>query len=301
MMRRMAAYCRQIFGDLLQDRFMDGDGYDHLPNTLPSPEALRGKILIKNKRHKDDLQGTSKSDDLKAMNLIVDGQIVEEDEEEMKQRRERSGEIAKEMSALVNYITPFHFKGFAVARANKNCYQMSSFQEAKATRFLTGNPVDFVDYNKTQLSRIYPNGTRVKSTNYNPQAYWNVGSQLVSLNYQTLNTSPMQLQLGKFEINARCGYLLKPPPMTNDKSFNPFEALQIDEVVSLNVSVKVLSLQVRSLQTAEAGPSTRNCRPVLAPPHHRSSFPCFVLRRVRRHPRARRDHRGGPSVTRAAE
>lgn len=191
-----------------------------------------------------------------------------------------------------------------MARENKNCYQMSSFQEAKATRFLIGNPVvgfpsspshrflffaplilavpmfepccfpspaiacvraclcecmsvfntvnpvltaqDFVDYNKMQLSRIYPNGTRVKSTNYNPQAYWNVGSQLVSLNYQTITSVPMQLNLGKFEVNGRSGYVLKPPPMTNDKSFNPFEALQIDEIVSLNLSVTVLSLQVHN-------------------------------------------------------
>lgn len=31
-------------------------------------------------------------------------------------------------------------------------------------------------YNKRQLSRIYPKGTRVNSSNYNPQVYWNAGT-----------------------------------------------------------------------------------------------------------------------------
>ncbi|KAG7217350.1 hypothetical protein CRUP_003134, partial [Coryphaenoides rupestris] len=35
-------------------------------------------------------------------------------------------------------------------------------------------------YNKMQLSRIYPKGTRVDSSNYNPQVFWNAGCQLVA-------------------------------------------------------------------------------------------------------------------------
>ena len=41
-------------------------------------------------------------------------------------------------------------------------------------------------YNKQQLSRIYPKGTRVDSSNYNPQVFWNAGCQLVALNFQTI-------------------------------------------------------------------------------------------------------------------
>lgn len=41
-------------------------------------------------------------------------------------------------------------------------------------------------YNKLQLSRIYPKGTRVDSSNYNPQLFWNAGCQLVALNFQTI-------------------------------------------------------------------------------------------------------------------
>lgn len=36
------------------------------------------------------------------------------------------------------------------------------------------------------MSRIYPKGTRMDSSNYNPQPFWNVGCQMVALNYQTM-------------------------------------------------------------------------------------------------------------------
>jgi hypothetical protein len=51
-MRKMAAYCKQYFGDLLGAEFFPGDGYDTLPNALPSPQKLKHKILIKNKKRK---------------------------------------------------------------------------------------------------------------------------------------------------------------------------------------------------------------------------------------------------------
>jgi Phosphatidylinositol-specific phospholipase C, Y domain len=34
-------------------------------------------------------------------------------------------------------------------------------------------------------SRIYPKGTRVDSSNYNPAPAWALGAQLVALNYQS--------------------------------------------------------------------------------------------------------------------
>lgn len=45
-------------------------------------------------------------------------------------------------------------------------------------------------YNKKQLSRIYPKGTRVDSSNYMPQLFWNAGCQMVALNFQSLGEFP---------------------------------------------------------------------------------------------------------------
>lgn len=50
-------------------------------------------------------------------------------------------------------------------------------------------------YNKMQLSRIYPKGTRVDSSNYMPQVFWNAGCQMVALNFQTVGKSCCSLGL----------------------------------------------------------------------------------------------------------
>ena len=63
---------------------------------------------------------------------------------------------------------------------------MSSLVETQAMANLKAFPVDFVNYNKRQLSRVYPRGTRVDSSNFMPQMFWNAGCQLVALNFQTL-------------------------------------------------------------------------------------------------------------------
>ena len=44
---------------------------------------------------------------------------------------------------------------------------------------------EFNEYNTRQLSRVYPAGKRVDSSNYEPMPLWILGSQLVALNFQT--------------------------------------------------------------------------------------------------------------------
>nr|BAE35282.1 unnamed protein product [Mus musculus] len=152
----------------------------------------------------------------------------------------------EEMSTLVNYVEPVKFKSFEAARKRNKCFEMSSFVETKAMEQLTKSPMEFVEYNKQQLSRIYPKGTRVDSSNYMPQLFWNVGCQLVALNFQTLDL-PMQLNAGVFEYNGRSGYLLKPEFMRRpDKSFDPFTEVIVDGIVANALRVKVISGQFLS-------------------------------------------------------
>lgn len=48
-------------------------------------------------------------------------------------------------------------------------YHMSSFAENTALGYLKTQAIEFVNYNKRQLSRIYPKGTRADSSNFLPQ------------------------------------------------------------------------------------------------------------------------------------
>ena len=64
-------------------------------------------------------------------------------------------------------------------------------------------------YNSTHMSRIYPNGVRIFSSNYNPFPMWAAGCQMVALNYQT-GSFQMLANHYMFCENRMCGYVLKP-------------------------------------------------------------------------------------------
>ena len=57
-------------------------------------------------------------------------------------------------------------------------FQMSSFSEANAFKHSGHAAGKFVLYNKRQMSRTYPAGSRVNSSNYNPVPMWNSGCQI---------------------------------------------------------------------------------------------------------------------------
>ena len=156
----------------------------------------------------------------------------------------KESEAAEELSALVNYIEAAPFHSFEYAEKRNRSYETSSFSETQATSLLKERPVDFVNFNKRQLSRIYPRATRLESSNYMPQVFWNAGCQMVALNYQTLDLG-MQLNLGIFEYNARCGYLLKPDFMRRaDRKFDPFTESTVDGIIAGTVTIQIISAQL---------------------------------------------------------
>ena len=67
-------------------------------------------------------------------------------------------------------------------------------------------------YANEHLVRVYPDGTRVMSSNYDPMPAWNCGCQIVALNYQTFGPF-VWLNQAKFSDNGGCGYVLKPLAM----------------------------------------------------------------------------------------
>uniref|UniRef100_A0A665V4V8 1-phosphatidylinositol 4,5-bisphosphate phosphodiesterase n=1 Tax=Echeneis naucrates TaxID=173247 RepID=A0A665V4V8_ECHNA len=150
------------------------------------------------------------------------------------------------LSAMVNYAQPVKFQSFDLAEERNIYHNMSSFNESVGLGYLKTNAIEFVNYNKRQMSRIYPKGGRVDSSNYMPQIFWNAGCQMVSLNFQTPDLA-MQLNQGKFEYNGSCGYLLKPDFMRrSDRMFDPFSETPVDGVIAATCSVQVFSGQFLS-------------------------------------------------------
>ncbi|XP_057637412.1 1-phosphatidylinositol 4,5-bisphosphate phosphodiesterase beta-2 isoform X5 [Chionomys nivalis] len=286
---KMAEYCRTMFGDTLLTEPLEK--FPLKPGIpLPSPEDLRGKILIKNKKNQfsgpaspsspdeqkpsGEAEGNSLSsvpieddtvwtgEDRTEAEEEVDEEEEEEsgslDEEEIKKMQSDEGTAGlevtayEEMSSLVNYIQPTKFISFEFSSQKNRSYVISSFTELKAYELLSKASMQFVDYNKRQMSRVYPKGTRMDSSNYMPQMFWNAGCQMVALNFQTMDL-PMQQNMALFEFNGQSGYLLKHEFMRRlDKQFNPFSVDRIDVVVATTLSITVISgqfLSERSVRT----------------------------------------------------
>ncbi|XP_015593431.1 1-phosphatidylinositol 4,5-bisphosphate phosphodiesterase isoform X2 [Cephus cinctus] len=289
---KLAKYCDEILGDLLLKEPLKE--YPLEPGVpLPSPNMLRRKILIKNKRLKPEVEKQE-------LELFKQGQFVIEDEVKedasappavaavVEQQPEEvvvvesvtSGSVATQqlqqqtvvpaglgeslelavvqpytgsttnvhpwLSSMVNYAQPIKFAGFDVAEKKNIHYNMSSFAETAGLNYLKTSAIEFVNYNKRQMSRIYPKGTRADSSNYMPQVFWNAGCQMVSLNFQTADL-PMQLNQGKFEYNGSSGYLLKPDFMRRaDRNFDPFAESPVDGVIATQCSVQVIAGQFLS-------------------------------------------------------
>uniref|UniRef100_A0A3P8RR27 Phosphoinositide phospholipase C n=1 Tax=Amphiprion percula TaxID=161767 RepID=A0A3P8RR27_AMPPE len=129
--------------------------------------------------------------------------------------------VAEALSDLVIYTRSVKFVSFSHSKDNQNCYENTSMAEKKARKLAKASGLDFVQHNQKFLSRIYPAGSRTSSSNFNPQEFWNVGSQLVALNFQSLGL-PMDLNDGRFQDNGGCGYVLKPVVLTSSqRSFDP--------------------------------------------------------------------------------
>ncbi|XP_037917736.1 1-phosphatidylinositol 4,5-bisphosphate phosphodiesterase isoform X2 [Hermetia illucens] len=281
---KLAKYCDDIFGDLLLKEPLPEHPLE--PGVpLPPPSALKRKILIKNKRMKPEVEKVELELFLKG-ELKIDENEPNEDASATKAPPAEApppepvaatpdaaaapgaegaegaegagGEAAAAnytgsttnvhplLSSFVNYAQPVKFQAFDISLQKNIYHNMSSFAETAGMNYLKQQAIDFVNYNKRQMSRIYPKGTRADSSNYMPQVFWNAGCQMVSLNFQTSDL-PMQLNQGKFEYNGNCGYLLKPDFMRRqDKDFDPFADAPVDGVIAASCAVQVIAGQFLS-------------------------------------------------------
>lgn len=90
----------------------------------------------------------------------------------------------------------FHFIYYSILHfydlsENYNYKEVRSFKDDEIPK--KGNetvvkPDCILEYNCTALSRVYPSGGRVDSSNFDPCPSWKFGCQMVALNFQTAGT-----------------------------------------------------------------------------------------------------------------
>ncbi|XP_045102897.1 inactive phospholipase C-like protein 1 isoform X1 [Portunus trituberculatus] len=200
------------------------------PLTELSPEDLKYKIILKGKKLAREDQD--------------EGEVSEEDEggETKRNTNPKKIKLCKELSSLIS-LQRSRFTDLNTARNKQDVSEMCSLSESTSNKLAHTCPEELVNHNKKFLTRVYPNSSRVDSSNYNPQDFWNAGCQMVALNFQTPGQF-MDVYEGRFRANGGCGYLLKPAVMREHISvFSAHSREIIPGVAPQLLKIKVISGQ----------------------------------------------------------
>ncbi|XP_015279635.1 PREDICTED: 1-phosphatidylinositol 4,5-bisphosphate phosphodiesterase zeta-1-like [Gekko japonicus] len=248
----MAACMIAILGDQLVTSTLNNE----MPTELPSPEDLKFKIMIKNKKV-GNLEDTLQRKNKVARGDVMEAEDTSESEEEQegsllkravgsktpektpekKKEKHRNVQVAMLLSELVIYTRSRKFVSFEDSKKKQKFYENNSIGETKGQKLILKMAKNFVLHTCRFITRIYPKGTRTGSSNYDPQEFWSVGCQMVALNFQTPGQQ-MDLQNGKFLDNGGSGYLLKPEYLRKKNTqYNPFDVVGKYNPVTLTIKI----------------------------------------------------------------
>uniref|UniRef100_A0A3Q3MS66 Phosphoinositide phospholipase C n=1 Tax=Mastacembelus armatus TaxID=205130 RepID=A0A3Q3MS66_9TELE len=244
--KKMAEYLKEV----LQDKLDLSSVNAHECKKLPSPEILKGKILVKGKKLPANLDPEVEEGDVSDEDSGDEGEDEDDDQNSqvnktlnhryldrqkfyllmllersvtlvryiVSLRRRKTMRLSRALSDLVKYTKSVRVHDIET-QAFANSWQVSSLDETVMNQILQLQPRELVRFNQRQLIRVYPSNYRVDSSNFNPQAYWNAGCHMVAMNYQTEGRM-LELNQAKFSSNGNCGYILKPKCMCKD-AINP--------------------------------------------------------------------------------
>mmetsp|Transcript_30579 Transcript_30579/g.72131 ORF Transcript_30579/g.72131 Transcript_30579/m.72131 type:complete len:853 (+) Transcript_30579:97-2655(+) len=223
----MAKDMKSIFGDKLfipeKNQFSGMD--------LPSPEELRGMVVIKGKRPPEPDEADTENIfqiSIQSERDYIDPQECELDDSDdvndydinasnakpLKPSSPSADPHKKKIAPLLRHVTLLHgtkFKSFDQS-IDQNQTSMHSIGETKITKLVAKekeNAESWREYNQDHMTRTYPAGSRVDSSNYNPILAWAMGCQLVALNFQTTDSN-LALNDGRFRQAGNIGYIPKP-------------------------------------------------------------------------------------------
>lgn len=171
---------------------------DNDPDTLPSPETLRHKLIVK----------------VKYAPPGTEAQVEDDDEEDVRVAAEsgnggepkKLSKVIQELSKMGFYSRGVSFKSLTQPEAMMPTH-IFSLSEKKVLDVHQKQALDLFNHNKYFLMRTYPWGLRIGSSNLDPALFWRKGIQVVALNWQKWDEG-MMLNEGMFAGTG--GYVLKP-------------------------------------------------------------------------------------------
>ncbi|ESK97767.1 1-phosphatidylinositol- -bisphosphate phosphodiesterase [Moniliophthora roreri MCA 2997] len=210
--------------------------------VLPSPEDLKGRILLKAKNlyiaaqlEAFQARKNAEAAEARAQQIILEAElsttttssssdtsIIAELKsikhklaaKSHRKKAEKKPKVAMSFSllSLLVYTVGVKCRGFSQTQhyAPEHIFSLS---ENSANRYLKrGSMKDIIKHTQTHMVRVYPKGTRVNSTNFEPHRFWAAGAQVVAINWQTFDLGYM-INHAMFQRNGHSGYVLKPPAL----------------------------------------------------------------------------------------
>ena len=222
----MANMMRTVFGTKLTAPLTDPLAYTPSHYT---PDYLKGKILLKGRDCTHPLGFLDSETEMSRTMSAATGQS----QSTMSQQNSPQGEfhgfsesqsthqastpskstqhgrrVAPELAAVL-YLKSIKLGNGSDVHATLQTVKpqnIMSLPEWKAERLMGA---ELAIISRKLLTRVYPKGTRVDSSNFDPQHQWSSGVQFAALNLQTPDY-PVRLNQMKFEDNGCAGWLLKP-------------------------------------------------------------------------------------------
>ncbi|KAK9059564.1 hypothetical protein SSX86_020268 [Deinandra increscens subsp. villosa] len=225
---KVATMVTHTFGDML---FLPRK--DYKLTTLPSPADLKRKIGISTKPPNESLESetnTPQKNVLFATILDCFQSKDDSDENSKHQEIEMQGEVPEYRDLIAIHAVKHKGDVRDSLRVDPNKVKRLSLSEQELVEASKEHGQQIVRFTQGNILRVYPKGTRLDSSNYNPYDGWNHGAQMVAFNMQGYGKH-LWLMQGMFRANNGCGYVKKPKFLCEgDPSFRPNEVKKILKV-----------------------------------------------------------------------
>lgn len=188
-------------------------------NSQPSPHARAVPLDSMAAPVSPVLSPTSTTRSTRQIETINEGEVhellssspSESEGESEKESTKKASKINPILGDLGVYGMGIPFDGFDTPDAKQFNHIFSFKEKTFADKNQAGEGKrTLYRHNMRYMMRVYPNATRVTSTNFNPLIYWKRGVQMAALNWQTFDLG-MQINQAMFDSGTdQSGYVLKP-------------------------------------------------------------------------------------------
>ncbi|XP_071734407.1 phosphoinositide phospholipase C 6-like [Rutidosis leptorrhynchoides] len=253
---KVAVMVTEIFGDML-----------YIPKTgdqdeFPSPDSLKKRIILSTKPPKECLESKLEEEFFNGDATTPNGKNINND------HSNKVSTINQDLSSMLRMdefedeyedfedeksgqkLPPEYIEliGIHAAKAKKGLSKALTVASGKGKRLslseqtlekaVSLHGTDLVRFTQKNILRVFPKGTRVRSTNFKPIAAWMHGAQMVASNMQGYGRS-LWMTHGMFRSNGGCGYVKKPEFLMsrgpNNEVFDPKTALDVKKTLKVKV------------------------------------------------------------------